>query len=63
MTLNVLAIGDIVGDAGVAYLSRRLPVLKRMKAVDFTVVNGENAAGTGLLPRRRRPFSPRAPTW
>jgi len=52
MKLTVLAVGDIVGDAGIDYLERRLPALKRLKAVDFTVVNGENAAGSGILPRQ-----------
>ena len=52
MTLNVLAVGDVVSDAGVDYLARHLPALRRLHGVEFTVVNGENAAGTGLLPRQ-----------
>lgn len=52
MKLQVLAIGDIVGDAGVQHLTRVLPGLKRFKQIDFVVANGENAAGLGLLPRQ-----------
>ncbi|MBR2667702.1 MAG: YmdB family metallophosphoesterase [Oscillospiraceae bacterium] len=52
MPLTVLAVGDVVSDAGVDYLARHLPSLQRLHRVDFTVVNGENAAGTGLLPRQ-----------
>ena len=52
MILHVLAVGDVVGDVGVDYLSRRLRTLKKLHGVDFTVVNGENAAGVGLLPRQ-----------
>ena len=50
MILNVLAVGDVVGDSGVEYLGRHLRELKKLKDVHFTVVNGENAAGLGLLP-------------
>jgi hypothetical protein len=52
MELNVLAVGDVVGEAGVDYLSRQLPGLRRLYDVHFTVVNGENAASNGLLPRQ-----------
>lgn len=40
MILNVLAVGDVVGDSGVEYLSRHLRGLKKLKGVHFTVVNG-----------------------
>ena len=52
MELRVLAVGDVVGDAGVDYLRRHLPALRRTYHADFTVVNGENAASHGLLPRQ-----------
>lgn len=52
MELNVLAVGDVVSQAGLDFLERRLPRLKRELGVHFTVVNGENAAGIGLLPRQ-----------
>ena len=52
MELNALAVGDVVSQAGLDFLERRLPWLKREIGVHFTVVNGENAAGIGLLPRQ-----------
>ena len=54
MEFRVLAIGDVVGENGLAFLVRRLRPLKREKQVDFTVVNGENASGVGILPRQAR---------
>ena len=51
MILNVLAVGDVVGDAGVEYLDRHLRALKKLKDIHFAVVNGENASGVGILPR------------
>ena len=50
MNIHVLAVGDVVGDAGVDFLSRRLPDLRKFHDVHFTVVCGENAACNGLLP-------------
>ena len=50
MNIHVLAVGDVVGDAGVDFLSRRLPGLRKFHDVHFTVVCGENAACNGLLP-------------
>ena len=50
MLLRILAVGDVVSEAGLAYLERRLRRLQREHNVDFTVVNGENAAGIGVLP-------------
>ena len=52
MELRILAVGDVVGDAGADYLRRHLPSLRRLHDVHFTVVNGENAACNGLLPRQ-----------
>ena len=51
MLLNILTVGDVVGESGVNYLNKHLRHLKKTYSVDFTVVNGENAAGVGLLPR------------
>jgi len=49
MLVKVIMIGDVVGDEGVKAIEMKLPALIREKAVDFTVVNGENAAaGFGL---------------
>lgn len=52
MELNILAVGDVVGDSGLAFLRRHLPSLRKLHDVHFTVVNGENAACNGLLPRQ-----------
>jgi len=52
MLLHLLAVGDVVGEGGLDYLAGHLRSLKKLKAVDFTVVNGENASGVGILPRQ-----------
>ena len=48
--MNVLAVGDVVGTCGVDMLANHLPALRKLKGVDFCIVNGENAAGTGITP-------------
>ena len=46
---NLLFVGDVVGKAGCDFLSSKLRLIKRMYAVDVTVVNGENSAqGNGI---------------
>ena len=50
MELRVLAVGDVCGASGVKYACANLRRLRREHAVDFCVVNGENADGVGLLP-------------
>ena len=52
MNIHVLAVGDVVGDAGVSFLCRHLPTLRKLHDVHFTVVCGENAACNGLLPQQ-----------
>lgn len=50
--MKVLAVGDIVGEAGVRKLKEILPDLKKRDEIDFVVTNGENAAGgMGLIER------------
>lgn len=44
-TVNILAIGDIVGGPGRDLLKRRLPELIAEYSADFTIANGENASG------------------
>ena len=53
MTINILAIGDVVGQTGLAFLKEHLKPLQKLKGVSFTVVNGENARAGGRHPRRR----------
>jgi metallophosphoesterase (TIGR00282 family) len=43
--LTVLFLGDIVGEPGRNAVIGRLPELKEKHALDFIIVNGENAAG------------------
>jgi 2',3'-cyclic-nucleotide 2'-phosphodiesterase len=43
--LTVLFLGDIVGEPGRNAVIARLPELKEQHGIDFTIVNGENAAG------------------
>ena len=49
--MNILCIGDVVGSIGCQFLRSRLPALKRLKAIDLVVANGENSAdGNGITP-------------
>lgn len=49
--MNILFIGDIVGKPGRAAVKVRLPDLVSRYQVDFTIANGENAAGgLGITP-------------
>lgn len=52
MLFHLLAVGDVVGQGGLAFLERHLRSLKTLHSVDFTVVNGENASGVGVTPRQ-----------
>jgi hypothetical protein len=52
MLLNILAVGDVVGEGGQDILSRRLRDVQKEHDVHFTVVNGENCSGVGILPRQ-----------
>lgn len=44
-TINILAVGDVVGRAGRDILSSKLRGIIDLNRVDLVVVNGENAAG------------------
>ncbi len=43
--MNILAIGDIVGEIGVKKIVKELPKLKAKYDIDFCIINGENSAG------------------
>ena len=43
--MNILAIGDLVGENGVEKLKKNLNNLQEAESIDFTIVNAENAAG------------------
>src|SRR6202051_4563676 len=50
--LTILFLGDVVGEPGRSAVIAQLPRLKESHAVDFVVVNGENAAGgRGITPK------------
>lgn len=49
--MNILVIGDVVSTSGIEALETSLRKLKKEYAVDFTVVNGENTAMCGTLPK------------
>lgn len=47
--MKILAVGDIIGNAGVKELKKQLSKLKKEKNIDFIIVNGENSAeGMGI---------------
>lgn len=52
MIVRVLAVGDVVGEQGLLHLERNLRPIKKLKDIHFTVVNGENAAVTGITPEQ-----------
>ncbi len=55
--MNILFCGDIVGRAGRDVVIENVPELRRKLALDFVVVNGENAAGGfGITERIVRDF-------
>lgn len=43
--MNILAVGDLVGENGLAKLEQVLPKIKREYNIDFVIVNSENVAG------------------
>jgi hypothetical protein len=50
--VTILFVGDVVGSAGRRLLLALLPELRDRHALDFVVVNGENAAnGVGITPK------------
>ncbi|HJW32903.1 MAG TPA: TIGR00282 family metallophosphoesterase [Holophagaceae bacterium] len=50
--MKILCLGDVVGEPGRRLMEAHLPELKRTHAIDFVVVNGENAAhGHGITER------------
>ncbi|MEW6324336.1 MAG: TIGR00282 family metallophosphoesterase [Nitrospirota bacterium] len=50
--MNILLIGDIVGDAGRRVIAHRLAEVKAAHRIDFVIGNAENAAGGfGITPK------------
>ena len=54
MLLNILAVGDVVGEGGQDILARRLMELRDQTGAHLAVVNGENASGVGITPAQAR---------
>lgn len=52
MEFRVLAVGDVVSQAGVRFVCKHLRNVKRQYGVDFCVVNGENASNLGITPEQ-----------
>ena len=52
MSVRILAVGDVCGEPGLAFLENRLKNFKKDNNIDFTVVNGENANVVGITPRQ-----------
>ena len=51
-TLNILFLGDIVGEPGRRAVIELLPRIRERENIDFVIVNGENAAnGRGITPK------------
>ena len=47
--MNILFIGDVVGDSGCLFLRKNLYRIKQEYKIDVTIANGENSAhGNGI---------------
>ena len=46
--MNILILGDIIGPSGREAIIKKLPNLIKTKKIDFVIVNGENAADSGV---------------
>ena len=51
--MNILAVGDVVGDSGTNMLVERLDDLKKQYEINFCVVNGENACTNNGITRKK----------
>ncbi len=49
--MNILVLGDVVGEGGCNAVCKYLPTLKREENIDICIANGENSAvGNGITP-------------
>lgn len=52
MTMRILFLGDVVGEPGRKAVLAQLKRVKEERGIDFTIINGENAAaGKGITPK------------
>ncbi len=57
-SINILFIGDVVGEPGLKMVETWLPGLIKKYKADFVIANGENAAdGRAVLLRRVSSYS------
>ena len=52
MAVKILAVGDVCGEPGLAFLEKTLKAYRKENGIDFVVVNGENANVVGITPRQ-----------
>ena len=52
MSVKILAVGDICGEPGLDFLTKRLKDYRKENSIDFVVANGENANVVGITPRQ-----------
>ena len=50
MLYNILALGDVTSEDAVRHVQKHLRSVQKLKNIHFTVINGENASGTGIIP-------------
>ena len=46
--MKILFLGDILGPSGCKSVNSYLPQIKKKNKIDFVIVNGENAADSGI---------------
>ena len=46
--MNILFLGDIIGESGCVALKKNLPEIIKRNNIDFVIVNGENSANEGV---------------
>jgi len=51
--MNILAVGDIVGDGGTEMFLSQIEGIKKQYAIDFCIVNAENACSNNGITRRK----------
>ena len=52
MSVRILAVGDVCGEPGLAFLNNNLKKYREEQSIDFVVVNGENANVVGITPKQ-----------
>ena len=52
MSVKILAVGDVCGEPGLDFLTKRLKDYRKENGIDYVVANGENANVVGITPRQ-----------